>query len=57
MNCSIEPGHTVMEAGIGSGSLTTALASTVSPKGKVISYDNREDFIKHAMKNLKKANL
>jgi tRNA (adenine57-N1/adenine58-N1)-methyltransferase len=57
MNCSIEPGHKVMEAGIGSGSLTTALASIVSPNGKIISYDNREDFIKHAMKNLKKANL
>ena len=57
MNCSIEPGQKVMEAGIGSGSLTTAIASMVSPKGKVISYDNREDFIKHAMKNLKKSNL
>jgi len=57
MECSIEPGHKVMEAGIGSGSLTTALASIVSPNGKIISYDNREDFIKHAMKNLKKANL
>jgi tRNA (adenine57-N1/adenine58-N1)-methyltransferase len=57
MNCSIEPGQKIMEAGIGSGSLTTAIASMVSPKGKVISYDNREDFIKHAMKNLKKSNL
>ena len=27
MNCSIEPGQTVLEAGIGSGSLTIALAS------------------------------
>jgi len=57
INCSIEPGQKVLEAGIGSGSLTTALASIVSPNGKVISYDNREDFIKHAMKNLKRANL
>jgi tRNA (adenine57-N1/adenine58-N1)-methyltransferase len=57
MNCSIEPGQKVMEAGIGSGSLTTAIASMISPKGKVISYDNREDFIKHAIKNLKKSNL
>ena len=57
MNCSIEPGHIVLEVGIGSGSLTTAIASIVSPNGKVISYDNREDFIKHAMKNLKKSNL
>jgi tRNA (adenine57-N1/adenine58-N1)-methyltransferase len=57
INCSIEPGQKVLEAGIGSGALTIALANTVSPNGKIISYDNREDFIKHAMKNLKKANL
>lgn len=57
INCSIEPGKKVLEAGIGSGSLTIALASIVSPNGMVISYDNREDFIKHAMKNIKKANL
>jgi len=57
VNCSIEPGMTVLEAGIGSGSLTIALASHVAPEGKVISYDMREDFIEHAMKNLKKAEL
>jgi len=57
INCSIQSGHKVLEAGIGSGSLTIALASIVSPNGKVISYDNREDFIKHAMKNIKKAYL
>jgi tRNA (adenine57-N1/adenine58-N1)-methyltransferase len=57
INCSIEPGHIVLEAGIGSGSLTIALANFVTPKGKVISYDVREDFIKHAMKNLVKANV
>lgn len=57
MNCSIQSGNTVLEAGIGSGSLTTALANTVAPNGKVISYDNREDFIEHALKNLKTAEL
>ena len=57
MNCSIETGHTVIEAGIGSGSLTIALANAVAPNGKVISYDKREDFIDHAMKNLKNAEL
>jgi tRNA (adenine57-N1/adenine58-N1)-methyltransferase len=57
INCSIEPGHRVLEAGIGSGSLTIALASTIAPNGKVISYDNREDFIKHAINNLKIAEL
>jgi len=57
MNCSIESGQTVLEAGIGSGSLTIALASIVAPNGKVISYDIREDFIEHAMKNIKRADL
>lgn len=53
LNCSIEPGHKVLEAGIGSGSLTIALVNAVAPDGKVISYDKRTDFIDHALKNLK----
>jgi len=57
MNCSIESGHTILEAGMGSGSLTLALANAVAPSGKVISYDIREDFIEHAMKNVKKARM
>jgi tRNA (adenine57-N1/adenine58-N1)-methyltransferase len=57
INCSIEPGNIVLEAGIGSGSLTIALANFVSPNGKVISYDIREDFIKHAIKNIKMAKV
>jgi tRNA (adenine57-N1/adenine58-N1)-methyltransferase len=57
VNCSIEPGHTVLEAGIGSGSLTIALASAIAPTGKVISYDIREEFVEHAMKNLRQAGL
>lgn len=52
MNCSIESGHTVLEAGIGSGSLTIALANAVAPDGKVISYEKRKDFIELAKKNL-----
>jgi len=55
LNCSIESGHTVLESGIGSGSLTIGLANAVAPDGRIISYDNREDFIKHAIKNLKQA--
>jgi tRNA (adenine57-N1/adenine58-N1)-methyltransferase len=55
INCSIESGNKVLEAGIGSGSLTIALANAVAPNGKIISYDIREEFINHAMKNIKKA--
>jgi len=57
INCSIESGNKVLEAGIGSGSLTIAIASQVAPKGKIISYDKRKDFIEYAMKNIKMANL
>lgn len=53
----IRPGTTVLEAGIGSGALTTVLATMVQPNGKVISYEHRADFIKHAQKNLEQANL
>ncbi len=57
LNCSITPGKTVLEAGIGSGALTTVLATFVAPNGHVISYDLREDFIEHSLKNLKKTCL
>jgi tRNA (adenine57-N1/adenine58-N1)-methyltransferase len=57
MNCSIESGHVVLESGIGSGALTIALINAILPNGKVVSYDTREDFIEHAMKNLKTAKL
>lgn len=57
INCSIESGQHILEAGIGSGSLTIALANAVAPNGKIISYDIREDFIEHAMKNIKKVGL
>ncbi|MEF8879674.1 MAG: tRNA (adenine-N1)-methyltransferase [Candidatus Thermoplasmatota archaeon] len=57
VHCSIEPGKKVLEAGIGSGSLTIALASIVKPNGRVFSYDIRQDFIEFARDNLKKAEL
>ncbi len=57
MNCSVESGQKVLEAGIGSGSLTIALVTAIMPSGKIVSYDIREDFIEHAMKNLKTAKL
>jgi len=57
INCAIEPGHKVLEAGIGSGALTIALANAVAPDGRIVSYDKREDFIKHALKNLKTVKL
>lgn len=57
IHCDITPGKTVLESGIGSASLTTALATMIQPDGKVISYEKRSDFIEHAEKNLKKSQL
>jgi tRNA (adenine57-N1/adenine58-N1)-methyltransferase len=57
INCSITPGKKILEAGVGSGALTTVLASFVGKQGQVISYDNRQDFIDHAKKNLTNTQL
>jgi tRNA (adenine57-N1/adenine58-N1)-methyltransferase len=48
----IHHGCTVLEAGIGSGSLTLALLRAVGPEGKVISYEKRPEFIERAQKNI-----
>ena len=57
MFSGIGPGSLVVEAGTGTGALTTALAYYVKPEGKVCSYEIREEFQKTAEKNLKRANL
>jgi len=57
LHCDITPGKTILEAGVGSGGLTTILASMIKPDGMVISYDLRNDFINHAQKNIDNAQL
>ena len=57
MKLGIRSGGRVIEIGTGSGALTLALAGQVAPDGKVYSYDRREDFMKLAEGNLKKAKL
>lgn len=57
MFSGIGPGSRVVEAGTGTGALTTALAHYVKPNGKVYSYELREEFLKTAEKNLKRAKL
>jgi len=49
----IFPGAKVLEAGIGSGALTMALLRAVGEKGKVISYEIREEFVKRALENIR----
>ena len=53
----IGPGQTVMEAGTGSGSMTTALAFAVGPQGQVISYEVKQDVQNLARKNLTRFGL
>ncbi len=53
----VGPGQTVMEAGTGSGSMTTALAYMVGPEGRVISYEVKPDVQNLARKNLTRFGL
>ncbi|QLH75063.1 MAG: tRNA (adenine-N1)-methyltransferase [Methanomassiliicoccales archaeon] len=48
----LKDGDVVMEAGLGSGSLTTALLNAVSPSGKVVSVEIRDDFGEKGRKNV-----
>jgi len=57
MFSGIGPGSRVVEAGTGTGALTTALAHYVRPSGRVYSYEIREEFIAVASKNLERAGL
>jgi tRNA (adenine57-N1/adenine58-N1)-methyltransferase len=57
LRLSIGHGMTVVEAGTGSGALTTALAWAVGPTGKVISYDRRGDMQDLALRNLRRVGL
>lgn len=52
MWADIHPGATVIEAGVGSGALTTALLQAVGEKGRVISYEIRDDFARRAKTNI-----
>ena len=48
----IFPGARVLEAGMGSGALTLALLRAVGPHGKVVTYEQREDFCRRALANI-----
>ncbi|MFC0674277.1 tRNA (adenine-N1)-methyltransferase [Brachybacterium hainanense] len=48
----IFPGARVLEAGVGSGGLTTALLRAVGPEGSVRSIERREDFAQVARENV-----
>jgi len=48
----ISTGDTVIEAGSGSGALTLALAQSVAPNGKVITFENHTRHFKIAKRNI-----
>ena len=57
VNMGIGPGQHVMEAGTGSGSMTTAFAFSVGQEGHVTSYDVRQDMQTLAKRNLEQLGL
>ena len=57
LRLSVGPGTSVVEAGTGSGALTTAFAWAVGPSGHVDSYDRRPDMLKLAARNLSRLGL
>jgi tRNA (adenine57-N1/adenine58-N1)-methyltransferase len=57
MFSGVGPGSRVVEAGTGTGALTSAIAFYVKPTGRVYSYEIRREFTEMALKNLKRAGV
>ena len=57
MFSGIGPGSRVVEAGTGTGALTSAIAHYIKPAGRVYTYEVRQEFTKNAKKNLERAGL
>lgn len=55
--CDVHAGARVVEAGIGSAALTSALAWAVAPTGRVHCYEIRQDFADWARGNLQASGL
>jgi len=52
VQCDIFPGARVLEAGVGSGSLSLHLLRAIGPEGRLYSYERRADFAAIAQKNV-----
>ncbi|HYL50368.1 MAG TPA: tRNA (adenine-N1)-methyltransferase [Acidimicrobiia bacterium] len=49
----IFPGARILESGVGSGALTTALLRAIGPAGSVTGYEIRDDFAQRAIRNVR----
>lgn len=57
MYSGIGPGSRVVEAGTGTGALTSAIAHYVKTAGRVYTYEIRQEFQKNAKKNIERAGV
>lgn len=46
------PGARILESGLGSGALTTALLRAIGPEGRITGYEIRDDFASRAVRNV-----
>ena len=53
----LKNGDCVIEVGTGSGAITAAIAQTISPDGRIYTYESRNEFLRNAQKNLSKTGL
>jgi len=53
----LKPGDAVVESGVGSGSLTTALLNAVGSDGMVVSIELREEFAAKAKRNVSRSSF
>ena len=54
MRADVYPGASVFEAGVGSAALTLGLLRAVGDRGRVVSYEKREDFARIAINNVER---
>ncbi len=52
MTADVQPGHTVLEAGAGSGALSMTLLQAIGPAGRLHSFELRADFADQARRNV-----
>ncbi len=57
LELDIHPGARVIECGSGSGALTTLLANSVRPAGRVFTYERRPEFSANARQNVRRYGL